>query len=320
MADVRVLPATGRQPGAIGILQLVGNVEPMLSALTGIDAWPVGRAKLTRLDGIDEGLAVRLAEDLAQVMPHGGPRVVQRLMAWLAEHGAVIVSEASAMPAEVVYPEAGDRFEALALAAVTRAASPLAVDLLLAQPLRWRDRPTLTEADRARARRLNRLIDPPVVVLAGPANVGKSTLSNVLLGRSMSIAADAAGTTRDFTSGRLELAGLVVDLHDTPGLRDGADDIERRAVELARRLLHRAEFVIAMTDATHDWPLLEREPDLRVASKSDLGSRDDADVAVSALAGTGIAELVSSVRDRLVAPADLADPGPWLFDDRLLDP
>ena len=318
MAEVRVVPATGRQPGAIGILQLVGDVEPLLSALTGVDDWPAGRARLTPFAGIDEGLAIRLSGSLAQLMPHGGPRVMQRLVAWLAEGGAVIETDPAALPAEDLYPEATDRFEALALAAVARAASPLAVKLLLAQPAVWRGRPRLSEADRARSRRLDHLVDPPVIVLAGPANVGKSTLSNVLIGRSMSIAADLPGTTRDFTSGRIELGGLVVDWHDTPGLRSGVDDVERKALDLARGLLHRADFVIAITDAQSDWPVLDRAPDLHVASKCDLQRRSDSDVAVSAVDGTGIRELAAAVRDRLVPPPDIEHRGPWLFDERLL--
>jgi tRNA modification GTPase len=155
------------------------------------------------------------------------------------------------------------------------------------------------------------------VALAGAANVGKSTLSNTLLGRSMSIAADRPGTTRDYTWGRLELAGLVVGWHDTPGLRATDDPDERKAVALARRLLDRADLVIAMTDAEHGWPALPRTADLRLASKADAGGRDDADLCVSATTGAGIPELVAAVRDRLVPPADLEHPGPWLVDSRL---
>ena len=203
------------------------------------------------------------------------------------------------------------------MASIARATSPQAVDLLLAQPVRWRQRPRLSEQDHARSRRLNRLLTPPLVVLAGPANVGKSTLSNALIGRSISIAADTPGTTRDYTSGRIELAGLVVDWHDTPGLRPGADVIERSAQRLARGLLQRADLVIAMTDADHDWPQLPRPANLRVAGKCDIATRPGADVALSAADGTGIGEFVGLLRERLVPAEDLEHPGPWMFDERL---
>ncbi|MHC4210534.1 MAG: GTPase, partial [Planctomycetota bacterium] len=262
----RVLPATAPQPGAIAVLQLIGDVRPALEALTGVGDWPIGRARLVRFDDIDDGMAVLLTDGAAQLMPHGGPRVVQRVIEWLTRRG-VPLAGAEASPQEV-FSEAHDRYEALALAAVARAASPLAVDLLLDQPRRWRQGVEPTDGDRARARRLDRLVVPPIVALAGPANVGKSTLSNALLGRSMSIAADAPGTTRDYTSGRMELSGLVVVWHDTPGLGEAGDPIEVKAEGLARRLLDRADFVIAMTDAEHAWPTLPRAPDLRVASKA----------------------------------------------------
>ncbi len=311
-----VVLMTAMRPGAIAILQLAGDVEPVLAAMSGRGPWPVGCARLAGLGSIDQGIIARPAAGVAQIMPHGGVRVVQRLLAWLAERGVERRGAADADP-EALFPEARDGFEALALLATARAASPLAVDLVLDQPRRFRAGARPGPSDLERSRRLNRLIDPPLVVIAGPANVGKSTLSNALLGRSMSIAADAPGTTRDYTCGRVELAGLVVDWHDTPGLRAAPDAIEARAVELAMRLLERADLVVAMTDQAHGWPTLPRPADLRIAGKCDLGRRDDADLCVSALTGDGIDSLVSAVRDRLVSPADLAHPGPWLFDDRL---
>ena len=318
MTDCRLMVATSSQPGAIAILQLDGDVATVLRAVTGIAQWPTGRARLATLADIDRGMALRLTDKVAQLMPHGGPRVVQRLVAWLVDRGVELVGPDDVSP-ERLFPEATDRFEAMALAAVARAASPIAMDLLLDQPRRWRAAAAGHNPDAERARRLNRLIDPPLVVVAGPANVGKSTLSNTLVGRSMSIAADLAGTTRDYTSGRIDLAGVVVDWHDTPGLRDSSDPIEVASVEIAMALIARADMVVALTDHRQPWPVLPREPDLRVANKRDLGNRADADLSISAVTGDGIPELVLAVRDRLVPPEDIAHRGPWLFDRRLAD-
>ena len=321
MPAARLLVATGGAPGPIAILQLHGDAGPILALLTGRKSWPLGRARLARLADIDEGLVVRLTENVTQLMPHGGPRVRQRLVQWLLDHG-VEIARTDTEPPEALYPEAADRYEALALAALAQAASPLAIDLLLDQPRRWRRRPALSGADRARGRRLDRLIEPPVVVVAGPANVGKSTLSNALLGRSLSIAAEGPGTTRDYTSGRIELAGLVVDWHDTPGLRTTGDPIEQEAQALARPLLARADCLIALRDHEHDWPVLPRRPDVRVRNKIDLSgptAPSDPDViGISALTGQDLDKLVRAVRDCLVPPEDLEHPGPWLFDPRLV--
>jgi tRNA modification GTPase len=305
---------TALRPGAVAVVQLHGAVEPLLAALTGIDDWPEGRMRLVTVPGIDEALAVRLEADCAQVMPHGGVRVVQRLLDRLGALGAVA---GAATDAPTLFPEAADECEAMALETLGRAASPLAVDLLLDQPRRWRERPAIGPDDRLRSARLDRLVDPPWVVLAGPPNVGKSTLSNALLGRAVSIAMDRPGTTRDYTAGRLDLGGLVVRWHDTPGLRASDDPVEAAALGIARRLIDRAELLVAATDAAHDWPALPREADLRIATRADLGTRPDADLAVSAVTGAGLNELVRAARDALVPPEDLTHPGPWVFDPRL---
>jgi len=313
------LYTTPNRPGAIAIIQLIGDVEPVLRAVTGRDAWRPGSTGLADLAGIDRGMVARIADDVAQLMPHGGMRVVQRLIARLVELGVTPADVRSIDPRKR-YPEADDDVEAIVLHALARARSPLAIDLLLRQRGIWRSRPVIADPDCARSARLNRLIDPPSVVLAGPPNVGKSTLSNALLGRSMSIALDLPGTTRDYVTGRVELAGLIVNWHDTPGLRESGDAIELQAIEIARRLMDSADLLIAMTDYEHNWPELMREPDLKVANKADIRAREDADLAISATAGAGVAEFVKRVRDTLVPPADLAHDGPWLFDERLLSP
>ena len=326
----RILHTTAHRPGAIAIEQLIGDSGPILRKLTGESDWPLGKMRLVDFGDIDSGLAVRLTEDVAQLMPHGGPRVLQRLTLRLGELGAEI-GDADAVDPLKIFPEAGDRIEALALHAMARAQSPLAVELLLDQPRRWRELrnagETLSAQDRERSEHLNRLIEPPVVVLAGRPNVGKSTLSNALLGRSMSIAFDLPGTTRDYTAGRIDLAGLVVEWHDTPGIRATDDLIERTAIDLARRLIARADLLIAMAAPDVDWPDLPRQPDLRVVNKTDLMTADanlarpahegkDA-ILVSAQTGDGLAELVAATRNALVPPADLQSPRAWVFDPRL---
>lgn len=282
-------------------------------------------------------------------MPHGGPRIVQKLVTKLTALGASALPPDDATEAEAEtkvgigydplsqYPEAADEIEALALATLARAASPLAVDLLLDQPRRWQSTTLdiISPDDLDRSERLNRLIVPPVVVLAGPANVGKSTLSNALLGRAMSITLDQPGTTRDYVTGRIELAGLVVDWHDTPGLRETDDPIERCALDLARALMLRADLLIAMAAPGEPWPRLPRDPELWVMNKCDLdgkgsiaavsssadsssfGRQQDRPLRISATRGDNLSALVEIVRDRLVPAADLTHPGPWLFDRRL---
>lgn len=339
---IHLTHATASTPGAIANLQLTGGDHPpLLRALTGVGDWPIGRVRLADFAGIDEGLAVRLAEDVTQLMPHGGTRVVQRLTARLLELGAKLHDPQSIDPL-ALFPEAQDRIEAITLAALARAASPMAIDALLPQPARWRAlharHEAPTSSDLAASHILNRLITPPIVVLAGKPNVGKSTLSNALLGRMMSIASPVAGTTRDYVAGRLDLAGLVVDWHDTPGLRGSAeaDVVESRAIEIATRLIERADLIVAMRDSEHDWPSLPRPPhspltphpphlfvwnkvdDTADGQSPDAGLDANDPLRISALTGRGLATLTRAVRDRLVPPVALAHKGVWVYDERLL--
>ena len=200
------------------------------------------------------------------------------------------------------------------LRALAEARSPLAIDLLLCQPERWRDADAPSRDDLARSRRLNRLLDPPRVVLAGPANVGKSTLTNTLHGRTVSIVTSMPGTTRDYTTGLLDLSGLVVQWHDTPGLRPTRDPVEQDAVRHARERILDADLLLAMTDAENDWPHLPRAPDLKVGGRCDRGERDDADISVSGSTGAGVSALVDAIVQMLVPARDRDHPGPWRFD------
>jgi hypothetical protein len=203
----------------------------MVEQLTGHR--PTRRCRLVRFGDIDEGLIGAPGDRVCQLMPHGGVRVVQRIAERLRELGARPWSASGDEAARRVYPEAATPLEADMLAALGRAASPAAIDLLLDQPRRWREAVAhwagLGDGDRAaalaevrkRSAVLDHLLSPPTVALVGRANVGKSTLSNLVLDRSASIVADLPGTTRDWVAGLAELAITMPDsdAHALPGTR-----------------------------------------------------------------------------------------------------
>lgn len=326
---------TAPAPGAVAILQLTGPGLPaLLARLTGRTDWPAGRLRLVSLGGIDEGLAVLLREDWAQLMPHGGPRVVQLLAARLMELGArPETGDGAAIDARTTYPEARSAIEADMLATIASAASSGAIDLLLAQPRLWSEsaRPDWDQIER-RTRAWDRLLVPPTVAVVGRPNVGKSTLTNRLLGRTASLVADLPGTTRDWVAGLVELDGLAVRWIDTPGLRKSDDVIEQRAIELARGVIESAEVVLALRDPHLDWPepeALPREPDLWVMNKADLaeagravadGSTRAAPLRISAQTGEGVAALQGAILARLGwSPASRA-PAAWAFSPFLRSP
>jgi len=303
----RVFLTTAPRPGAIAILTVAGpDVVGILKAVTGRSDWIPGRVRLVDLAGVDEGVAVLLRSGesgCAQLMPHGGPRVVQCLLEKLASLG--VATDTPDDPRQI-YPEASSPIEADMLATIAQAASPAAIDRLAGQPDLWRQAvrdktvfdPSRVLADSAV---LDRLIEPPMVVVVGRANVGKSTLTNHLMGRTVSLVADLPGTTRDWVGGLVEIEGVALHWHDTPGLRSSDDPIEQRAIRIARRVMASADVLIAMRDPYQDWPatdVLPREPDLCVVNKVDQqGSKIvwHGAIPISAQTGEGIDRLKSAV-------------------------
>ena len=77
---------------------------------------------------------------------------------------------------------------------------------------------------------------PPVVVIAGRPNVGKSTLFNRLAGRRAALVADTPGVTRDSKEAEAMLRGRLVKLVDTAGLRKPRRRRSRAACARAPRL------------------------------------------------------------------------------------
>uniref|UniRef100_A0A674G6Z4 5-taurinomethyluridine-[tRNA] synthase subunit GTPB3, mitochondrial n=1 Tax=Taeniopygia guttata TaxID=59729 RepID=A0A674G6Z4_TAEGU len=87
-------------------------------------------------------------------------------------------------------------------------------------------------------------------VIAGPPNVGKSSLLNLLCRRPAAIVSPSAGTTRDVLEVALDIGGYPLLLSDTAGLRRAADPVEREGVRRARERLCQADLVLAVLDAT----------------------------------------------------------------------
>lgn len=97
--------------------------------------------------------------------------------------------------------------------------------------------------------RSERLRDGLVVTIAGPPNVGKSTLMNQLARREVAIVSPHAGTTRDFIEVQLDLDGYPVTVIDTAGIRETDDPVEQEGVRRARARAADADLVLWLTDS-----------------------------------------------------------------------
>src|SRR5579863_4545017 len=97
--------------------------------------------------------------------------------------------------------------------------------------------------------RSERLRDGLAVAIAGPPNVGKSTLLNLLARREVAIVSPHAGTTRDVIEVQLDLDGYPVTVIDTAGIRETDDPVEREGVRRARSRAAESDLVLWVTDA-----------------------------------------------------------------------
>jgi tRNA modification GTPase len=172
-------------------------------------------------------------------------------------------------------------------------------------------------------RRGERMRDGLTVAIAGPVNVGKSSIINRMAKRSAAIVSPFAGTTRDVIEVHLDLAGYPVTVLDTAGLRDTDDPVELEGVRRARERASQADLILWVVDASE--PALNPPPsELRkpngpavwtVLNKSDL-ARSSAGAAkyetedqlpgpgglreefrISAATGDGFDALVGALRD-----------------------
>lgn len=294
-------------PGGVGVVRLSAHDMGVFFVAAGVRPVAVGASGVRRVFGVDEALVARPDERTLLIMPHAGAAIMRSIAAGLV--GAGVQPQEPGDPVSA-WPEAGETMEARMLAALARAPSPLAVDLLLDQPRRWREAGGAT--GHADAAVLGRLLTPPVVVAVGSANIGKSSLLNALSGASVALAFDRPGTTRDAVGALVDLGGLVVRWVDTPG-------VEGRVPGAVLEEIARADLVVRCADANADGPLAigaDHPASMVVATRADAGTpRFAFDALVSARTGAGVAELGLAVREALVPAAALAHPGPWRFWD-----
>lgn len=96
-------------------------------------------------------------------------------------------------------------------------------------------------------------LDLPHITIVGKPNVGKSSLTNALLGEERNIVTPVAGTTRDSISTYYNKFGHEFMLVDTAGLRKRAkvkEDLEFYSVMRSVRAIENSDVCIMMVDAS----------------------------------------------------------------------
>lgn len=168
-----------------------------------------------------------------------------------------------------------------------------------------------------------------VVALAGAPNVGKSTLLNRILGRTLSIATPKPQTTRTRVLGLHHIGNTQLVFTDTPGIHEPTSALHERMVSTARAGLRDADLTcwllaadkgITTTDRA-ELAKLSARPLVVVINKMDLIPREHVlpmidelsrlvpsveMFPISAMTGENVESLLVHLLDRAFA-------GPWLY-------
>jgi tRNA modification GTPase len=135
------------------------------------------------------------------------------------------------------------------------------------------------EASFARGRIVH---DGLTLAIVGRPNAGKSSLFNRLVERDRAIVTATPGTTRDLVTERISLNGIPLELVDTAGLRETAEEVEQLGIARSREALADAALVLVVLDATQAMneeerrllSAIEDRPALIAINKCDLEGGD----------------------------------------------
>lgn len=326
---LQVVQLTPPGRGAVATLRVEGPgaveaVQSHFHARSGrpLAAYPVDRIIVGRFGGDcgEEIVVRRCSAEAVELHCHGGRAAVVMIEESLVSAGCWRVAWRDWMPTQCT-----DSTAAAALAALTDARTECTAAILLDQYHGAMQR-AIAEiqrdidcGDTASARQqidailtyetLGRhLTRPWSIVLAGQANVGKSSLMNALAGYSRAIVHHTPGTTRDAVAVLTAIDGWPVELCDTAGLRTAADAVEHAGIERTRERIAEADLVVLVADRSKPWSaedqtLVEQWPDaMLIHNKCDLlstGERPQG-LSISAIRGDGIDALLAIIAQRLV--------------------
>ncbi len=230
---------------------------------------PSPDASAEQIDG-ESVVLTPMAGDHFEIHGHGGAAAVSRIMGSLVHLGAtpvdastwrVLVSGRDNEANEPLIAEA----ELALTQCTTRPNTAIALHqcrgALLEWTREWIERlgwqpESLGELNASAAelwqrRSMGRHLTVPYrVVLAGPPNVGKSSLVNRIVGYGRSITHNEAGTTRDVVDCDTVIGGLPIRLGDTAGIRSGGGVIEREGIRRASLAIAAADLVLVVVDPT----------------------------------------------------------------------
>src|SRR2546429_527432 len=208
------------------------NVRPAEPGEFTRRAFENGKLDLTEAEGLDDLIHADTDRQRRQALRQLKGLLGDRARDWRAQ----IIEASALIEAGIDFSDEGDVPAELLAPALAK------IEMLLGQ----------IQKVLAAQGQSERLREGLVVAIAGPPNVGKSTLMNQLARREVAIVSPHAGTTRDIIEVQLDLDGYPVTVIDTAGVRETDDPVEQEGVRRARARAAEADLGLWLSDAEHD--------------------------------------------------------------------
>ena len=247
-------------------------------------AFENGKLDLTEAEGLDDLIHADTDRQRRQALRQLKGLLGDKARDWRAQ----IIEASALLEAGIDFSDEGDVPEELMAPALAR------IEALLVE----------IQAVLAAEGRSERLRDGLVVAIAGPPNVGKSTLMNQLARREVAIVSPHAGTTRDVIEVQLDLDGYPVTVIDTAGIRETDDPVEQEGVRRARARAADADLVLWLTDSpraavqhegvTPVWTV-RNKIDLEAAGRPLADTQRQEAFQISAIGGDGVPNLIAAL-------------------------
>ncbi len=97
------------------------------------------------------------------------------------------------------------------------------------------------------------------VAIIGPANSGKSTLLNAIIGEDRAIVSDIAGTTRDTIEEVLNVGGVSLRFIDTAGIRDTEETVEKIGIGRSLKKMQEASIILGILDPARGFSSMKED-------------------------------------------------------------
>ena len=97
------------------------------------------------------------------------------------------------------------------------------------------------------------------VAIIGPANSGKSTLLNAIIGEDRAIVSDIAGTTRDTIEEVINVGGVSLRFIDTAGIRDTEETVEKIGIGRSLKKMQEASIILGILDPARGFSSMKED-------------------------------------------------------------